>query len=151
MAWSGLTLAKELDAKVDVLHAVDVRQPVWPRLAEPELPGQPSTPMTQVREQLAEMLNEAYRASGIDRGRPEELLHVTRGHPAKVLLHMADQVGADLIVLGPHAKRGLLDFGSTMRAVMSHTKAPLWVQTKAATPIRRILVAVDFSDHSRLA
>ena len=40
----------------------------------------------------------------------------------------AATVEAGLIVLGPHAKHGLLDFDNTVRAVLAHSVCPVWVQ-----------------------
>ena len=51
-----------------------------------------------------------------DRGRGQ--VQALRG-AAQVLLDRARAIGADLLVLGPHEKRLLIDFGSTARAVLA--------------------------------
>ena len=62
-----------------------------------------------------------------------------------------DRFQADLLVLGPHARRSLFDFGSTARALLSRAVIPVWNQTIPAAPIGTILVPVDFSENSRRA
>src|SRR5690606_38826993 len=57
-----------------------------------------------------------------------ELLDVRRGAPAHVLVEAAEELDASLIVLGPHRRRGLLDFGGTARGVLAHAPCDLWMQ-----------------------
>jgi nucleotide-binding universal stress UspA family protein len=75
-------------------------------------------------------------------------VRVVPGTPTEVLLAAAQEAGSAIIFLGQHEKRGLVDFGSTARAVLSKGAVPVWVQTRPPRPIRRIVAAVDLSDDS---
>jgi nucleotide-binding universal stress UspA family protein len=75
--------------------------------------------------------------------RPE--LQVAQGDPGRLLVECAREHGDAWIVLGPHHKKGWLDFGSTARAVLAHAPSAVWVQPEAARPIREILVPLDLS------
>ena len=75
-------------------------------------------------------------------------VRVVPGTPTEVLLSEAQRVGSAVIFLGKHEKRGLVDFGSTARAVLAKGAVPVWVQTGTPRPIRRIVAAVDLSQDS---
>ena len=75
-------------------------------------------------------------------------VHVVPGTPTEVLLGAAQAAGSAVIFLGQHEKRGLVDFGSTARAVLAKGTVPVWIQTRPEQPVRRILAAVDLSDDS---
>lgn len=80
--------------------------------------------------------------------------HADIGRPHDVIAAYATQIQADLNVLGPHADNLLHDLfiGSTARKVLHKGRQPtLIAQVKPDTPYRRVLVAVDFSDASRVA
>jgi nucleotide-binding universal stress UspA family protein len=70
------------------------------------------------------------------------------GSAASILLDEATAHDARLIVLGPHQKRGLIDFGRTARAVLAGAPCSVWQQVREPTPVRRVLAAVDLSDAS---
>lgn len=82
---------------------------------------------------------------------------VTPGEPCGVILSAADSRRADLIVVGTRGQRGLdyLLLGSTAQRVVQRATCPvLTVHPQAAEkerPIRRILVATDFSQEAELA
>lgn len=60
---------------------------------------------------------------------PTERLHIKQGLPADGVLECAEQVGAELIVMGSHG-RGLLDsllVGSTANAVLHHAKQDILI------------------------
>lgn len=78
----------------------------------------------------------------------EPRVEVIAGPPAKALLDRAREIGADLIVLGAHRRRGVFDFGSTARAVLAKLPAAVWVQVEKPRPIRNVLVPIDLSDES---
>jgi nucleotide-binding universal stress UspA family protein len=70
------------------------------------------------------------------------------GHPAQVLLERAEALGADLIVLGSHRERGLLDLGGTARAVLGRFSGRIWLQCVPVRPIRRVRIGLDLSADS---
>ena len=86
-------------------------------------------------------------------------VHQTHGEtPADGILHYAEATGADLIVVGTHARRGLghLLLGSVAAETLRRSDVPvLTVPERAAQtapgPKRPVLVAVDFSTMTPLA
>lgn len=58
-----------------------------------------------------------------------ETLHVADMHPAEGIVATADKIGADLIVIASHGRRGLtrLLLGSQTYEVVTHTKVPVLV------------------------
>jgi len=91
-----------------------------------------SPPITEVEqrhgaEHLAEAATATARAAGID-----ARAYVATGDPAKEIIHIAEEVGADLIVVGSRgfgAVRGAL-FGSVSRALVGRSKIPVTVVTQ---------------------
>jgi len=83
--------------------------------------------------------------------RADEILELATGKPPQVLVEHAVRRAPDLLVLGPHERRGRFDFGSGTRAVMGRTSCDLWVQPGELRAIERILVATDLSEHARAA
>jgi nucleotide-binding universal stress UspA family protein len=84
----------------------------------------------------------------IDRSR----CHVIAGEPAPVMRDLAERIGADVIVLGPHREqsgaRGHL--GGTALMIAAASSAPcLIVRRPLHLPLRRVLVPVDLSDTAR--
>ena len=150
----GRTLAHRLGSKLGLVHAVQVPTSLWPGLAESEFSELRVAALASARRAVLERLRAALEGAGgstAGEERLEELLEIDAGHPAKVILERVEQFGADLILLGHHARRPIFDFGSTARAILSRTTTPVWIQPEAVTPLDRILVPIDFSEHSRRA
>ena len=91
-----------------------------------------SPPITEVEqphgaEHLAEAATATARAAGID-----ARAYVATGDPAKEIIQIAEEIGADLIVVGSRgfgAVRGVL-FGSVSRAIVGRSKIPVTVVTQ---------------------
>lgn len=139
---AALGLSSRFDARVALVHAVDIPRPE-------EMPGIPfdvsvagAKILALSREELVKHLSEDVDA------RAGALLEVVLGHPGRLLLDRAEALAADLIVLGPHEKRGLFDFGSTARLVLSKAPCNVWMQIGEYRPIESILVPVDLSEDS---
>lgn len=153
-------LADGLGANLELVHAVQIPEPLWPGISDKELASYRASASCNARQAVLERLEKLRSEKryehvagkgGGERASLDEMLRVAFGHPAKVILRTAEESRADLIVLGPHERRSLYDFGSTTRAILSRATIPVWNQIEPAKPIGRILVAVDFSEHSRLA
>lgn len=146
-------LAKQLGSRLTLVQAVEVPPPLWLGIDEQELADMHASTLARARQATLQSLASALREARVELDL-EHSLCIYPGHPAKVLLKHAAELPADLILLGPHARHSVLDFGHTGRtdrALLSHTRCPLWIQPEAATPIRSILVGTDFSEHSREA
>ena len=144
----GLWLHRRLGATVEALHVVDAPAP-------DDIAGRPDT----IALQLAKAMDDAGQAleDRVARVLEEmvitdlgltDVLRVSRGHPTKVLLDRAREIEADLIVIGPHQRRGRIDFGSTARSVLAGAPRAVWVQPGLPREPRRILVPFDLSDHA---
>lgn len=119
-----IELAKDTGAKLAVL-SVHTLIPGGKGLAPP---------ITEVEqphgaEHLAEAARATAAAAGVD-AKP----YVATGDPAKEIVRLAAELGADLIVVGSRgfgAVRGVL-VGSVSRAVMTHSKIPVTIVTNRA-------------------
>ena len=146
-----LRLSDELGSSVKLVHAVDVPPPLWPGVSAKALTEMHASALVAARERVLRELEEARRDSHLRASPVEQLLNVTPGPAGKVIARAAKEYEADLLMLGPHGRRSLFDFGSTARAVLSQSTIPVWTQPAKVEPIRSILVPVDFSLHSRRA
>lgn len=81
-------------------------------------------------------------------------VHVRIGSPSEVILREAGDIGADLIILGAHRKRGFADriLGSTAEAVVRETRVPcLILNGPLRLPVEHMVVPTDFSLPARQA
>jgi nucleotide-binding universal stress UspA family protein len=136
-------LAQRLGAKVELVHAASVPHRFWSHVDEQALAGARAATLARLGKHLARA---GFQVADLDRR-----LSVLPGPPARALLERAQQVKASVLVLGPHHRHGLLDFEDTVRSVVARSTCPVWIQPLEPTPIRRVLVPVDFSDESRAA
>ena len=122
----GLALAKALSAKVTV---TTVTEP-WTMVAPGEI-GM-TIPIEEyekgVGEHAAKILQDAQaRAKTV--GAPCEILHVKDRYPADGILDAAKSVGADLIVMASHGRRGIarMLIGSQATRVVTHSTIPVLI------------------------
>jgi nucleotide-binding universal stress UspA family protein len=81
-------------------------------------------------------------------------MHVLSGEPVDAIRALADRLGADVIVLGPHRGgppgSGERRLGSTALAVVTNATAPcLVIAGSLPLPLHHVLVPVDMSDTAR--
>lgn len=134
-------LAQKLGGEVQPVHAVQI-----PVIAAEDLTLQG----WQVsREELATEAQEALRTSYGPTLEAVKPVRVDLGNAAQVLLSSVDARGADVLFLGPHRHRPVLDFGNTARAVLAKATVPVWVQRGAWAAPRRLLVPIDLSEGTR--
>ena len=170
---AALDLGRLLGAKVELVHAVASPPLQWPGVDPVRSAALTAEILTGAWKNVTERVRNVVGRMGTDRNSPssigspdaagasssqagtavavpaaEDLVRVIPGPPAKVILDEARKTRADVIVLGAHARRGALDFGSTARVVLAKAPVAVWVQTHCVRPIERILVPVDLSDES---
>jgi len=76
----------------------------------------------------------------------EAATHVVAGEPSHAINLLADRIGADVIVLGPHRRRDATGLGSTALAVVTNAAVPCLVaRSLLRLPLQRTVVAVDLS------
>lgn len=145
---AALWLAERLQAVPEFVHAAPASPALWSDV-EVRPPGSVTeeTPAA-IHERLIERLRKQLAALGAGAPPMNFELHVAPGRPAHVILERAEWLNAEIIMLGSHKKRGVLDFGSTARAVLAKAPGGVWVQPGAFVPIARILVPIDLSEES---
>lgn len=89
--------------------------------------------------------------------------HICRGRPSEEIVRVAEEIGADLIVMATHGRSGLdrLVLGSTCEKLIRRSTVPVLaikhpshdqIDTKAdAMAFKNVLCPCDFSDFSHLA
>jgi nucleotide-binding universal stress UspA family protein len=100
-----------------------------------------------------EIARSQLRADLRDAGEGVEI-RVEEGHPAGVVLRVADEEGCDLIVTGVarNEKLGRFSLGKTVDAVLRNATRPVLIVTdRARAPYRDVVVAVDLSRTSAQA
>jgi nucleotide-binding universal stress UspA family protein len=152
---AALALAGEFDAELHMLHAVVLHAD------DPNDPAHHFPDADAIRSRL-EQTAESRMASGIA-GRPATGVRVSRHQrrgmaAAPVILEVADELDADLIVMSTHGRRGLqnLLLGSVTEEVLRLAECPvLTIRAAADSAVfpaaAPILVPVDFSEYSRQA
>ncbi len=119
-------LARTLGARLTFVTVTEQA----PTIAAPEIGWSvPHSVFDEIRKARVESsratLDAAVKASGL----PAKSLHVENHSPFEGILIAAEEVGADLIVLGSHGHRGLerLILGSQAQKVLTLSKVPVLV------------------------
>lgn len=101
-------------------------------------------------EKAAERLRDEVRLS-MPREATLTSLRVIPGDPHEVILRRADEVNADLIVIGAHRRAsGGGELGSTADSIVRSSEQPcLIVRGPVMLPLRSVLVPTDLSDAAR--
>lgn len=149
-----LTLAEHFKAQIYYLHVVS--------LYEPEMYGEVSeTPESLALQKKMEQYVEERLQASADKYQTENVKIVPETKRsfavAPAIQQYADEVGADLIVIGTHGRRGIkhLLLGSVaetlVRKAKSHVITVCAEKAKVSLPntIHRVLVPVDFSGYAR--
>ena len=139
---TGAAVAHRASASLDVVTVVEVLllppspPGVDPRELEPEF-------VRGARERAAEQASEG--------GAPDAPVHVRAGVAPKLVNKIAEDIGADLIVLGasPQPARARSLVGATGRRILYLAERPVLVANSARRePFKRVLAAVDLSEES---
>ena len=132
-------LADELDAELSLLHVVS---PVSSeRVLEQSL-------------QMAIGRMKSRARSPLWRARTTPDVEVRAGNPARVILDTIAREKPDLLIVGPHERRGVVDAlqGTIIEKVVSARRCPvLVVQQSAGVNYRNVLLALDAATGSRAA
>jgi nucleotide-binding universal stress UspA family protein len=107
---------------------------------------------TDYHEKFGEELHREVVAQAEEAGAADATVHVRGGLAAPLITKMAEEFGADLVVVGAHPRPAVARFlvGSTAERVIRLAHVPVLGATgKRREPFERILVAVDLSRQSR--
>jgi universal stress protein E len=147
---AGLDVARASGARVGLVHAF---QPQWAYSAGPYLTEAFIQETLDVEKSLAEQrLTDQIARLGI---RKEEIAGkvIAYGPPHRVVIEAAEEMKADLIVVGSTESPQLAKlFGSTADRVIRKSPLPvLMARGRLAVPPRRVLMPVDLSPLSAVA
>ena len=132
-------IAKQMDAMLHIVYVVDDEVTSTIALACVE----------NATVELQKQIKEGALFKGV-----RTKIYVEFGQPWRKITELAENHNADLVVLGTHRNRGLLDLfsGTTLHRVAKVCKLPLLVAVNRQTgPYSNVLVAVDFSECARNA
>lgn len=144
-----LELGETLRAALEFVHGADLVAPVreigpepWSEIATDAL----DDVRAACTAHLARLATTPRRAEFL----AHDHLHVLPLPSAQALLTRARDTAADLLLIGAHRHRKLIDFGGTGRAVLARSSCPVWVQPAPPRDLRTILAPVDLSPSSEL-
>lgn len=132
-------LARQASAEIVLVNVVDSDQPVRLRQAEER----------EAAALLSEIANTVHSADGV----PCEF-RLAVGEPFEAIVDVADEVGADLVIMGPHRRQALRDIfiGTTVERTIRQSRLPvIMANAVPAGSYQHVLIATDFSDCSALA
>ncbi|MEL6429637.1 MAG: universal stress protein [Planctomycetota bacterium] len=136
-------VAEHLARSLTVVHAIDVPRPE-------ETAGSPDDVLDYrvVLERRAVAWLEGRIAERF--GEAASNVHgvVYLGDPSRVVRRTAEDLEAELIVVGPHHREHLFDFGGTQGALFSGTSCHVWSQPAAFEGVDEVLAPVDLSPRS---
>lgn len=137
--------------KITALHALDVPYPAFP-MVMPEVAGEIYTVTEKrLREEGERVLK--FVASILPPKTASVSSRFETGRPAEMILSVADQEKADMIVLGA---RGLgpvkeLLLGSVSHRILAHATCPTLIVNRAMVSLSHILLAVQGPDDAEAA
>lgn len=118
-------VAAALASQAKQLHVLSVYEHEAARVPSSGLPAEMAARLREQQMQetdrlIAEKMDE-YVAPLVSQGVPVAKI-LRLGSPRHVIVEVASEIGADLLVIGSHSKRGLLDIalGDTARHVSAH-------------------------------
>lgn len=119
--------AASFGAAIELVYAVDVDAQSAPLSA---LVAPIQTRVDEVLDTRKKAFMEHLEALGA----ADMLVHVEMGRPDRVILEVAERMGADLVVMGSHGRQGFSRFflGSTAERALRSTKKPVLVVSAPA-------------------
>lgn len=107
----GANLAKLNDATLSMVHVIEPLSFAYG--------GDIPMDFSSVQEEIYQLAEQQMRKVGIQWNIPEERQHIVIGRPESEIHTLAEDLGADLVMVGSHGRHGLaLVFGSTANGVL---------------------------------
>ncbi len=146
-----LTIAQKYKAEITILHVAT------PYSDDPNAPEYQQLGEGSFKEYIENSLGEVSQAMGSSQKVTTEV--VREVSPATGILDFIEEKGIDLTVMGTHGHSALAQFflGSVAERVVRHASCPVLTVAQDRKEYRNkpdyqnILVAFDFSEHSKLA
>ncbi|WP_194721450.1 universal stress protein [Noviherbaspirillum malthae] len=122
----GMHLAKDLNAKVTVIHVV---HPFHVFTYDTEMIEDTENDYAQHAHARAERYLEAAQRMAREIGIPCASLQVTNDHPFAAIIKAAEEKDCDLIALASHGRSGLkaVLLGSEAQKVLAHSRVPVLI------------------------
>lgn len=146
--------ARWYEARVTVLHVLDLPLPAMPPSGV--LMDVSALPPLRPEDVAEEVRQFSGLSNGADRNRAN--IAVVKGDPVREILRRADEMPADLLVMGTHGRSGFeaLFLGSVTEKVLRSTHVPVLTVPAAVDRVesvvyKTILCPVEFSDPSTRA
>lgn len=146
-------LALKFESEIILLHVVSLFQD------DPNNPAYQFPDVDSILESVEASARESLKALDIEHAGIPIAKKMIRGiSPAESIITYASEENVDLIIMGTHGRTGLSHFllGSVAERVIRHMPCPVITikgsgVRKPAAKLARIVVAVDFSNYSKLA
>lgn len=111
VAAKGANLARQNDAMLSMVHVIEPLSFAYG--------GDIPMDFSSVQEEIYRQAEQQMRKLGSKWDVPEERQHVVIGRPESEIHTLAEDLGADLVIVGSHGRHGLaLVFGSTANGVL---------------------------------
>ena len=126
----GLKLAKTVGSKVTIVTVTEPAAVIGGGYAAVAGTGfDPIPELIEAQKQVAEGVLKSAAEAARGQGVEANTVLVDNSFPAEGIVASAEQVGADLIVMGSHGRRGIgrLLLGSQTSNVLAHSKIPVLV------------------------
>jgi nucleotide-binding universal stress UspA family protein len=157
---TAVDLAQKTDSELHMIHVVDVTPSavLYPEATDPEGVEQPDPVLEEDLERHAEQLGREMLDGEVKRvrsaGGTVARSHLMMGEVAREIVHLAEDLGVGLIVIGSRGRGGIRRalMGSVSNSVIRHAHCPvLVVRGKPVTFPAKILLATDGSKEAELA
>ncbi|MEW6074337.1 MAG: universal stress protein [Planctomycetota bacterium] len=147
---AALALADAFGAQLDFVHGADHETAGRRLAAAARWKEAAATAIERARAECVERLARLAAHPRLARPSLVDRVFVHPTSPPRALLEHVAASRADLLVLGAHRHRPLLDFGGTGRSILARSTVPVWVQPEAPREIHTILAPIDLSPASEL-
>ena len=137
-------LAQRAGASLDIVTALEV-------LLLPDVYAPPGLEVGEYEDRFMEEARTRAADQAEDAGLSEAPIHVRAGMAAPIVADLADELEADLIVVGAHPRPAVARtlVGSTAERVLRLARRPVMAAVEARRePFRRILAGIDLSGQS---
>lgn len=143
----GVELAERSGASLELMHSVPMQGEVWSAVQAIDWRTVRERALEEARARCVERLGEWVPDPPAALAPLADRLVVVETKAGPALVERAERSGADLVVIGGHRRRPLLDLGGTARRVLHGCPCPVWVQPDAPTAPRTVLAPIDPLDH----
>jgi nucleotide-binding universal stress UspA family protein len=134
-ARTAVDLGKQTNSELHVVHVWDIASSalLYPEAADPEGVALPDPVLEEALERRAEQRGREVLEAEVERVRSAGVTvaqsHLMMGEPAREIIHLAEDLGAGLVVMGSRGRGGIRRtlMGSVSDSVVRHAHCPVLV------------------------